>query len=491
MGPRSSSASPPRNAFPTFANGDVEVVLTPVQRLRLHSDVLRGASSKLSELLPVNKAAVLSKKALSEGVNIRYRLELVDVSTTLGENVGRLTMIKLDTHGRPNPAPGTPRATMALSSYGVDPASRAILAAWFSALGALYGREMHLLTQPTRAAARKNKNNNNNNNTDTYDEGYSDDDDDDDDVIENTAAGGLGLGLHTTCTTPDLGDMIAAAATMLDVMDYLELPGSMLAPVELALLGAEQTLWQSVCAAPLAWVELGARLRSFAIWREAALHVVGGWGCGEWTEDERRGLGGEVRALCERKAEKFEAWKEGLEGRLLAYRHERLRWEDGGWERARGKKEHEPDVFYWQAQCLWGQWLAARFREGEGRRAPDGGLALYRMIWEGRFCDAVTEQAKLAPLTPSGRKVVSEIVDEMKKDLKKMVEGAMISKLKLDQSKMPSNRMTPFTIELRNAPWNKQDVGERGFSHRRKRPRLASESRYVADEDDELEDHIA
>ncbi|KKY19561.1 hypothetical protein UCDDS831_g05220 [Diplodia seriata] len=481
MAPHSPSASPPRDAFPSFANGDVDIVLTPVQKLRLHSDVLRGASDKLKELLTIEYAAVLTKKALSEGVNVRYRLELVDVSTTPGDNVGRLVKIRLDHNGRPAPNPGTPRASMALSSHGADPASRAILSAWLSAFGALYGREMHLNTQ-NRSAVNM------------ADEDYSDDNDDEETLHHHhhqkrkaTTAG----------TMTDLCDIIATTSTVLDVVDYLQLPPSMVAPLELALLGTEQTLWQSVCAAPLAWVELGARLRSFAIWREAAVHVVGGWGDGEsgggsceWSVAEKCALRREVRELCERKAARFEKWKEELEERLVGYMHEKLRW-DVGRERGKGKKDHEPDVFYWQAQVLWGQWLAARFKEGEGKRAKDGGMALYRMIWEGRFCDAVEEQAKLAPLTPGGRKVVSEIVDEMKKDLKKMVEGATISKLKLDQSKMPANRMTPFVIEMRNAPWNKKEIDHRGSAHSNKRRRLESEMRQVPDEEDDLEDHIA
>lgn len=81
------------DAFPRFVNGDVEIVLTPIRRLRLHSDVLSGASLLFAELLTKENAAVLSKKALSEGRTVRYLIELVNVSTTFGNSPGKLTMI--------------------------------------------------------------------------------------------------------------------------------------------------------------------------------------------------------------------------------------------------------------------------------------------------------------------------------------------------------------------------------------------------------------
>ncbi|KAF4542656.1 uncharacterized protein LTHEOB_7386 [Lasiodiplodia theobromae] len=444
------------DTFPAFSNGDVEIVLTPAQKLKLHADVLRGGSSKLSELLAIEHAAILNKKALSEGTSVRHRLELVDVTPTPGGN-------KIGANGRPISERGAPRASMTLSSHGVDPASRAILSAWFSVFGALYGNEIHLYSHASSSMPAPIP---------------------DDDLDVNMDDYELG---RTTATTAgaDLCDIISAASTILDVVDYLELRSSVLAPLELALLGAEQTLWQSVCAAPLSWIEVGARLRSLPIWREAALHVVGGWATGEWSEQEKGELPAEVRELCARKSARFEAYKERLEERLLTYKHEKLRWDERK-DKCKPKKQHEPDVFHWQAQTLWSQWLAARFREGEGMRARDGGFSLYKKIWEGSFCDPV-EQAKIAPLVPGGRRRVGKIMDDMKADLKKMVDSIMISKLRLDQTKMQANRLTPFTIEIRNAPWKTKDADHEASDHDSKRVRLEEELKVTPAEEDEFE----
>lgn len=355
---------------------------------------------------------------------------------------------------------------MTLSSHGVDPASRAILSAWVSVFGALYGNEIYLYSHASGSMTAPISDDNEDINIDDYE-----------------------LGRNTTTASADLCDIISAASMILDVVDYLELRSSVLAPLELALLGAEQTLWQSVCAAPLSWIELGARLRSLPIWREAALHVVGGWATGEWSEQEKSELSPEVRELCAQKSAKFEVYKERLEKRLIKYKHEKLRWDESK-DKCRPKKQHEPDVFHWQAQTLWAQWLAARFSEGEGRRARDGGFALYKKIWEGDFCDPV-EQAKGAPLVPGGRRRVSKIMDEMKADLKKMVDSIMISKLRLDQSKMQANRLTPFKIEMRNVPWKNKDADHDASDHGNKRVRLEDELMLIPAEEDEFEDFIS
>lgn len=482
------SAQPLPDSFPTFSNGDVEIVLTPAKRLKLHADVLRAGSSKLAELLAIEKAAILNKKALSEGASVRHRLELVNVTPTPGGNVGRLAVIvsisnhslcvctfnetfdllietelqTIGANGRPISEPGALRASMTLSSHGVDPASRAILSAWVSVFGALYGNEIYLYSHSSSSTTAP----------------VSDDDDDEDDYELRQSTAGA-----------DLCDIISAASTILDVVDYLELRSSVLAPLELALLGAEQTLWQSVCAAPLSWVELGVRLRSQLIWREAALHVVSGWETGEWSEQEKGELSAEVRELCARKSADFVVEKEELEEKLIAFKHEKLERDDNG-SKTKSKKKHEPDVFYWQAQTLWARWLAARFREGEGMRARDGGFALYKKIWEGSFCDPV-EQAKLAPLAPGGRRVVSKILDEMKDDLRKMVGRIMISKLKLDQSKMQANRLTPPTIEMTKVPWKNRDADHEASHHGSKRIRLEEELKLIPAEEDEFADFIS
>lgn len=345
---------------------------------------------------------------------------------------------KLDPNGKPISTPGTPRATMQLDSPSADPANH-VLSDWMSVFGAMYGGEV-------RVAA----------------------------------------------SDSSLVTIIGSAATILDIVDYLALRpaavGTVLAPLELALLAAEQMLWRSVAGAPLEWVGLATRLRSVPVFREAALHVIGGWN--EWTAEEKEGLGPRVRGMCEAKARKFEGFKKGLEEEILAYRHAKLQYDQKA-DDPRGKKLHEPDVLIWQAQFFLCNWLARCFWEGMGHKAPDGGFELYKMLGEGgdAYCSRA-DQAMVSALTHTGRKVVAEHMKEMKEDLRKMVEPVLISNLRLDQSKTPTNRLTPFTIELRHCPWSNGDGDERGAGHKAHRTRERACLQKVADEEDDLEDFI-
>ncbi|KAK7726676.1 hypothetical protein SLS57_003237 [Botryosphaeria dothidea] len=421
----SPSPSPQPDAFPCFAQGDVLIVLTPLEKLRLHSDVLRNASTLLAGFLTPTNAAVLAKKALTDHSHVRYRLELVDVSHGIGESPGRLLMVRLDTNGHPVRDPNAPRASMYLSSHGADPALGSVLPAWRAVFGTMYGQEIH---------------------------------------FHHGGGGG-----------DDLAGLIRAASTILDIVDHLQLRNKILTPLELALLGNEQRLWKSVCTAPIAWAGLGTRLKSFPIWREAVLHVVGGWN--EWTEAQKSGLRRDVGAFVEKKAKRFDEFKEGLEQKLLGYRHKKIDFDAG--EQPKGKKIQESDVFYWQAQWLWVDWLARRFREGMGRRAKDGGWGLYKMIWEGAWADPM-EQRKASPLTESGMKVVRQIIGEMMADLQKIVAGVMVSKLKLEHGQMVAERLTNFTIELKDAPWDTKKG-----KHRAKRRRVEPDHLHLPNEDDD------
>jgi len=61
--------------FPIFADGDVLIKLSDVRSFQLHSVTLRENSTFFKAALVENNAAQLSRKAIREGVVIRYRFE--------------------------------------------------------------------------------------------------------------------------------------------------------------------------------------------------------------------------------------------------------------------------------------------------------------------------------------------------------------------------------------------------------------------------------
>lgn len=69
---------PPHAAeFPKFLDGDVKLVISPIQSYLLHSDVLRRNSPFFAYLLDTEGPADLCSAARKSGVTIRYHFELV------------------------------------------------------------------------------------------------------------------------------------------------------------------------------------------------------------------------------------------------------------------------------------------------------------------------------------------------------------------------------------------------------------------------------
>jgi len=69
-------ASAPKGQYPCYDDGDVWIIVTPTDRLKLHRHILRMASTKLYNLLD-SRGERLNKRALERNVNTRWRLHYV------------------------------------------------------------------------------------------------------------------------------------------------------------------------------------------------------------------------------------------------------------------------------------------------------------------------------------------------------------------------------------------------------------------------------
>ena len=78
------------NKFPTFADGDVLVVLDSEHRYTLHANVLRSCSERFSQLLPEETGAKLTAQAKNNAARLRWRLDLKWVSTDRRDFVPRV-----------------------------------------------------------------------------------------------------------------------------------------------------------------------------------------------------------------------------------------------------------------------------------------------------------------------------------------------------------------------------------------------------------------
>ncbi|KAK7513491.1 uncharacterized protein IWZ02DRAFT_508635 [Phyllosticta citriasiana] len=386
-------SSLPENAYPRFANGDVDLCLSPVRRLKLHSDVLRGASGRFEKLLTNENAAVLSKKARDRG-GVRYCIELVGLDGLT--DIGSLVAQKMDTNGRVI-YEGGPRSNMVLERFGRDPANH-VLEDWESVIGAFYGRHVKI--------------------------GGSD---------------------HFV-------QVLTRTSNIADIVEYLQLEDSnIFTAIELALVESRQSLWMSIKNSPQEWISLAIRIKSVAIFSEAAVHMIGMWHTLSLAEKNQ--LDPAVYDMCARKAQEFLEQKKKVEMQIVDYKPKSIRYTRGV-DPVKGKRDHDPHLFVWIGFSGFQKWLAQAFAQNKGASGPDGGFEFFKSLDAGgESYYTREEQSNYAGCSGPGRAVVSASIKEMKNDIKDLVKELMVNKSRLDVRQTPVAHFTCFDIERKHCPW--------------------------------------
>ncbi|KAK8204922.1 hypothetical protein IWZ01DRAFT_544576 [Phyllosticta capitalensis] len=395
-----ASSSSDEDGFPQYENADVQIMLSPIRVLRLHSDVLKGTSSVFKQLLTNENAAVLSNKTKAAGFRLRHHIELVGATPEL---IGRLRAIRLDTKGR-TIDDGGPRANMALDGNGRDPSCH-ILDDWYNVMAAIYGQKIEI--------------------------GSAED------------------GLFSLLKRTD---------NIIGICSHLKLKKSIVfSPVEVALLNTNQYLWDAIQGAPIEWLDVAVSLQSVPMFRETVIHLVGQWD--RLSSNDKNTLPRKVYELCHRKAEKFKQHKKTIENKILEYRPKEISYTKGE-DPALGKRNLQPKIFNWIAFSGLQLWLMKAFRDGKGVDGPDGGFDLFSRLFAGHeeYYDR-EDQTRYVGVSQSGRAVVTQWIDDMKKDLKKMVASTMTSSLRMDTRSNKIDYFSCFEVELRHCPWVEEDAG--------------------------------
>ncbi|KAK7537083.1 uncharacterized protein J3D65DRAFT_603117 [Phyllosticta citribraziliensis] len=382
------------SVYPNFSNGDVDLALSTARRLRLHSDVLRGASDRFKELLCNENAAILSAKARKKGDATRFRIELVNVGEL--HEIGDLVAQKLDANGRIIYEDG-PRVSMILDRFGADPDNH-VLEDWESVIGALYGRPVKI------------------------------------------------GGSHHFC------EVLTRTMNLVMIAEYLQLENThIFTAIELALVETQQALWRSIQAGPMRWVELALRIKSVAVFKEAATHLIGTWHT--ITPQEKNSLEPEVHELFSREAAKFVERKKAVQKQILQYKPNALQYVKNV-DRVKGKREHDPHIFVWIGFSGFQMWLAQYLAEGNGVDGPDGGWGFFKLLHNGGEEYYTREaQADYAGCSGPGRAIVSNSVQEIKEAMKELVKDVMVKNLRLDVHQSPVEYFACFDIERKHCPW--------------------------------------
>ena len=223
--------------------------------------------------------------------------------------------------------------------------------------------------------------------------------------------------------------------------------------VDLALMRQDNVLWTSILGNPHVWIELGRRVRSPAIYSEAAIHLVGQWGT--VPEEEKNRISEDIRKILEKKADELSVVKEAIELRILGHYPEFMR-------RAAADKPGRPtygnDIYMWMAVSFFRQWFAQSISNDHTRRAPDGGLCFYGALAEGGTAYLThtdfQEFHKYFPMSMKACQLLEANMGVLKEDIKRFVDDLMVEKTHLKRDEhLDIAWLTCVTIEKDDFPW--------------------------------------
>lgn len=222
--------------------------------------------------------------------------------------------------------------------------------------------------------------------------------------------------------------------------------------VDLALMRQDQVLWTSIMGNPVVWIELGRRVRSPSIYREAAIHLIGQWGVIA-TEDKDR-IGTDIRAVLDRKAEELALAKEAIEMRILGHYPQFMMRTAA---EKPGRPSYSGDIYMWMSVCFFRQWFAQNISDDRTRRAPDGGLNFYSALHEGGGAYLTHLDFKTFhqyfPMSIKACHVLEANMGVLKEDVKQFVSELMEERSHLKRADHEITWLTCARVEKGDMPW--------------------------------------
>ncbi|KAL3422379.1 hypothetical protein PVAG01_06535 [Phlyctema vagabunda] len=207
--------------------------------------------------------------------------------------------------------------------------------------------------------------------------------------------------------------------TILTCGHKLGATASVRARVEAEFLRLDAILWNEVRERPDAWAEIGIRLRSPIIVREAMVHLAGNWflpgGMGSKDMSDVT-YGTVIKELARKKAQAIEAKKLEVENALLDFVPPSMLYAG----ESTNRHVYAGDIYKWQSLTIIRQFIAAQLRTGHGHDASDGGVAFYRAI--GAAGNAYLNSHNLHhfyahfPMSAKGKRKLVMVLNDIKKE---------------------------------------------------------------------------
>lgn len=212
--------------------------------------------------------------------------------------------------------------------------------------------------------------------------------------------------------------------------------------VDLALMQQDEVLWKSIAGSPTVWAELGRRVRSPAIFKEAVIHIVGKWKM--LDAESKAQLPKDIQKLCKRKWDELEVAKRAIEIRIAGHYPPFLC-------RNHADKPHRAayasDIYSWMALSYFRQYLAQSGNDSLNRLAEDGGYAWYKAFSQAGDAYLHHEDMRtfhtFFPMSSKACSVLEAHMNVLKEDIKDFVKDLMVVRTHVD----------PATLEGVNKPW--------------------------------------
>lgn len=250
---------------------------------------------------------------------------------------------------------------------------------------------------------------------------------------------------------------------LLDVADTVGATKHISEVVDLALMRHDAVLWESIARNPAVWAELGRRVKSPTIFKEAVGHIVGQWTMLKTEAIE--GLPQDIRKLCQRKWDELELAKRAIEIRIAGHYPPFLC-------RNHAEKPHRTayatDIYMWMCLCFFRQYLSQSGTDRKNRLAADGGYQWYKQIEAGGAAyldhEAMRTFHQFFPMSSKACGVVEAHMNVLKDEVKIFVRDLMIVRTHLDPgtlSDIDKPWLTCALVTDEDLPWHVPAASER------------------------------
>ena len=221
--------------------------------------------------------------------------------------------------------------------------------------------------------------------------------------------------------------------------------------IDLALLRQDRVLWTAIMSNPMAWAELGRRVHSPTIFREAVCHLVGQWQ--RIREEGEVDLHEDIIRVCQQKFNELSTFREAVEMRILGYYPESLLQN----VQERPDPPSSDHIYIWMDLCFFRQWFAQAMADDRTRKAPDGGFAFYTALAHGGEAYLSREDFKhfyqYFPMNREECHVLEANMNALKEDVKQFVTDIVFNRSHVDREEHAINWLTCTVIDQKDFPW--------------------------------------